>query len=133
METAHVHLEMSTDLAVQVVPRAAVQQALRANPNITVQSIGQPSIDQLAHHDFGATILIIAGTAAGIAAIEGLFSLIRTVVEQASESSRQRRQHKHDIQMIRLKVNEQECTIDVSRPVAELRAVVAELQKTLNP
>ena len=70
-----------------------------------------------AHHDFGATTIAVLGTAAGVAAVEGLFGLFKTLIEEAYETKRAREAQDHEVRMLLLTTANKRLTIDLDAPL----------------
>jgi hypothetical protein len=130
MESVDVRLEIPIDLASEVVSTPRVQAALRAAPEASVHSVAEADDGEHGYRDFGATLLVIAGTAAAAAAVEGMFNLVATIIEQVSESRRQRREHQHERETLILIINGERRELDADRPAEELRRVVTELRES---
>jgi hypothetical protein len=130
MESVDVRLEIPIDLASEVVSTSRVQAALRAAPEASIQSIAETGDGEHGYRDFGATLLVIAGTATAAAAVEGIFNLVTTIIEQVSESRRQRREHQHEVERLTLIINGQRRELDADQPAEELHRMVDELRES---
>jgi hypothetical protein len=127
MSEVTVQLELPAELGADVLSGEDVQGLLSQTPDVTLRSVA-PTGGSAAHHDFGATLLVIAGTAAAGSAVKGIFDVVITVIREAHENRRQKRQHEHEGRMLALNVGETRHPIDLDRSLAELEQQIDKLR-----
>lgn len=127
-----IQLVMSSEFGAAVVSRNSVSAAIGNQPELRVVPKQAQARSALAYHDFGATALAILGTAAGVAAVKGIFQVLNTVVREAFETYRQRQAQKgpaqkKDVPILVLKLGAEEQEIDLRKHLDEVTARLNEL------
>ena len=124
MATIDMSLTMPAELGAIVAATEDVQAAIHGNPDMKVLSTGSEAYEGGAFQDFGATLLLILGTAGGAAAVTGIFSVIKTAIIEAHKTRRQLYAQRHDLRKILLSVGLKRIEIDLSQEVEEIERVV---------
>lgn len=128
MSSIEVSLYMPAELGSRVISRQSVRDAVSANPDITQQTVGSGEVQEGAFKDFGATLIAVAGTAAGVAAVKGLFDVIKTAVQEAYKARRERYAADANLKKIALLIAHRRTEFDLDAPLASLEA---ELERAL--
>ena len=81
-----------------------------------------------AHHDFGATVIAVLGTAATVAAVKGLFGLFKTLVEEAHKTKRLRYAQEHEARMLLMSTAHEQLKIDLDEPLDVVLSQVAQFE-----
>lgn len=129
MANIEVSLQMPTKTGSAIVASTVVQEALREHPDVKVQSVGVKKEKGGAFQDFGATAVAILGTAAAVAAVKGLFAVIRAAIMEAHRTSRERQKQEHERRKLVLVIQARQEEIDLDRTKAELEAQVSRLEQ----
>jgi hypothetical protein len=137
MAEISVALEMPIALGRSVVASPTVRSALDNSPYARLTSRPAQRDVEGAHRDFGATALLVLGTPSAVAAVTGLFAVIRTAIREAHLTIRDRQSQLHDLQKLVLVLGARREEIDLAKDLEEIEARVDELEhevtKQLSP
>ena len=111
---------MPSKLGGRVVSREAVKKAVSENPAIKIQSVGSNDVEEGSFKDFGATLLLLAGSAAGVAAIKGIFDVLKTVIQEAYKARRERYAADAELRKIELVLGHKRTEFDLDEPLDTL-------------
>lgn len=128
MGSIHVSLYMPAKLGSRVISRQSVRDAVFANPSIAQQTVGSEEAQEGAFKDFGATLIALAGTAAGVAAIKGLFDVIKTAIQEAYKARRERYSTDANLKKVALLISQKRTEFDLDKPLETLET---ELEQAL--
>lgn len=119
---------MPIELGGLVVASEPVQSALRANPDANVSSVAVDHEAGGAYQDFGATALVVLGAPAVVAAVKGLFSVIRTAIREAHRTRRQSSSEDHEFRKLVLVLDAKREEIDLTAEIDAIDARVSALE-----
>jgi len=122
---------MPAKLGSRVASRQSVRQAVSENPGLQVRSVGSEDIEGGAFKDFGATLVLLAGTAAGVAAVKGVFEVIKTVIQEAYKARRERYAADAELRTIQLVLEHKTTEFDLDQPLETLNRQLEEKQVEL--
>lgn len=128
MANDEVVLELPAEPGAEILGREVVQHALRGAHGVRVWSEAVSQSESQDYHDFGATLLLVAGTPVAAAGVKGIFDIIKTVISEAQENRRQRREHEHELHLLRVRVGGELHELDLARPLAELERELDDLR-----
>lgn len=100
--------------------RESVRKAVDENPDLEVKSIGSEDIEGGAFRDFGATLILLAGTAAGAAAVKGIFDVIKTVIQEAYRARRERYAADAELRTVELVLAHKRAEFDLDEPLEKI-------------
>jgi hypothetical protein len=123
-----VALEMPIELGRSVVSSPRVRSSLDNNPYARLTSRAATQDAEGAHRDFGAASLLVLGTPSAVAAVTGLFAVIRTMIKEAHMTIRDRQSQQHDLQKLVLVLGAKREEIDLAKDLEEIEARVDELE-----
>ena len=130
MEPIEVRLTLPLKLGAVVASKADVQKAA-AKANVKIASVATPKEARGTFRDFGATAVVLLGTVAAGAAVKGLFDVIKTVVQEAYKTHRQKQAHQHEQNMLMLKIGEKTTEIDLDQKLEDIEALIAGLEQQI--
>lgn len=128
MAEISVALEMPLGLGRSVVSSPTVRSSLENSPYARLASRAPSQDAECAHRDFGAASLLVLGTPSAVAAVTGLFAVIRTAIKEAYLTSRARQDQRHDLQKLVLVLGARREEIDLAKDLEEIEARVDELE-----
>jgi len=120
MNSIDISLVMPSNLGSRVVSREVVRKAVSENPSLQLRSVGSEDVRSGAFKDFGATLLLLTGTAVGVAAVEGIFNVLKTVIQEAFETWRQRYAANAEFRKLVLLLGHRRTELDLSEPLETL-------------
>lgn len=123
-----VALEMPIELGRSVVSSPAVRSSVDNSPYARIVSRAASRDSEGTHRDFGAASLLVLGTPSAVAAVTGLFAVIRTTIKEAHKTIRDRQSQQHDLQKLVLVLGARREEIDLSKDLKEIEGRVDELQ-----
>jgi hypothetical protein len=123
-----VALEMPIELGRSVVSSPSVRSSLDNSPYASLASRSASRDGESAHRDFGAASLLVLGTPSAVAAVTGLFAVIRTTIKEAHLTIRDRQSQQHDLQKLVLVLGARREEIDLAKDLEEIEARVDELE-----
>jgi hypothetical protein len=130
-------LEMPIELGRSVVSSPTVRSSLDNSPYARLTSRAAAQDAEGAQRDFGAASLLVLGTPSAVAAVTGLFAVIRTTIKEAHMTIRDRQGQQHDLQKLVLVLGARREEIDLAKDLEEIEARVDELEhqatKQLSP
>jgi hypothetical protein len=128
MAELSVALEMPIELGRSVVSSPTVRSSLDNSPYARLTSRAAAQDAEGAHRDFGAASLLVLGTPSAVAAVTGLFAVIRTTIKEAHMTIRDRQSQQHDLQKLVLVLGARREEIDLAKDLEEIEARVDELE-----
>lgn len=123
-----VALEMPIELGRSVVSSPAIRSSLDNSPYARLASRAPSRDAEGAHRDFGAASLVVLGTPSAVAAVTGLFAVIRTAIKEAHMTIRDRQGQQHELQKLVLVLGARREEIDLAKDLEEIEARVDELE-----
>jgi hypothetical protein len=123
-----VALEMPTELGRSVISSPAVRSSVDECPYARIVSRAASQDSEGAHRDFGSASLLLLGTPSAVAAVTGLFAVIRTMIKEAHITIRDRQSQQYDLQRLVLVLGARREEIDLARDLKEIEARLDELQ-----
>jgi hypothetical protein len=123
-----VALEIPIELGRSVVSSPTVKSSLDNSPYARLTSRAASRDADGAHRDFGATSLLVLGTPSAVAAVTGLFAVIRTTIKEAHMTIRDRQSQQHDMQKLVLILGTRREEIDLAKDLEQIEARVDELE-----
>lgn len=130
MEPIEIRLTMPLELGAAVASKPEVQKAV-ANGVMKIVSVATPREASGTFHDFGATAVVLLGTAAAGAAVKGIFDVIKTVVQEAYKTHRQKQSHERAQKMLMLKLGEKTAEINLEDELEDIQALIAALEQEI--
>jgi hypothetical protein len=124
-----VALEMPTDLGRAVVSSPVVRSAVDNCPCARIVSRAASRDSEGAHRDFGAALLLLLGTPSAVAAVTGLFAVIRTMIKEAHRTIRDGQSRQYDLQRLVLVLEARREEIDLALDLKEIEARLDEIQQ----
>ena len=128
MAEISVALEMPIELGRSVVSSPTVRSSLDNSPYARLTSRAASSDAEGAHRDFGVTSLLVLGTPSAVAAVTGLFAVIRTTIKEAHTTIRDRQRQQHDLHKLVLVLGARREEIDLTKDLKEIEARLDELE-----
>jgi hypothetical protein len=123
-----VALEMPTELGRTVLSSPVVRSCVDNCPDARIVSRAASQDSEGAYRDFGAASLLLLGTPSAVAAVTGLFAVIRTMIKEAHRSIRDRQRQRYDLQRLVLVLGARREEIDLTRDLKEIDARLDDLQ-----
>jgi hypothetical protein len=123
-----VALEMPIELGRSVISSPTVRSSLDSSPYARLTSQAASRDAEGAHRNFGAGSLLVLGTPSAVAAITGLFAVIRTAIKEAHMTIRDRQSQQHDLQKLVLVLGARREEIDLAQDLEEIEARLDELE-----
>lgn len=120
MNSMEISLIMPSKLGSRVVSRETVMKAVSEKPDLKIQSVGSDDVEKGAFKDFGATLLILTGSAAGATAMKGIFDVLKTVIQEAYRARRERYATDAELRKIELLLEHKRTEFDLDEPLATL-------------
>ncbi len=128
MAEIFVALEMPTELGGAVFSSPVVRSCVDNCPDARIVSRAASQDGEGAYRDFGTTSLLLLGTPSAVAAVTGLFAVIRTMIKEAHKTIRDRQSHQYDLQRLVLVLGARREEIDLARDLKEIEARLDEIQ-----
>jgi hypothetical protein len=123
-----VALEMPIEIGRSVVSSPVVRSSVDDCPYARIVSRAASQDSEGAHRDFGTTSLLLLGTPSAVAAVTGVFAVIRTMIKEAHRTVRDRQSQQYDLQKLVLVLEARREEIDLSRDLKEIEARLDDLQ-----
>lgn len=123
-----VALEIPIELGRSVVSSPVIRSSVDNCPDARIVSRAPSTDSEGAHRDFGAASLLLLGTPSAVAAVTGLFAVIRTMIKEAHRTIRDRQSQQHDLQKLVLVLGARREEIDLARDLKEIEGRLDELQ-----
>jgi hypothetical protein len=123
-----VALEMPIELGRSVVSSPTVRSCLDNSPYARLASRAATEETGGPHRDFGAGLLLVLGTPSAVAAVTGLFAVIRTTIKEAHLTIRDRQSQQHDLHKLVLVLGARRKEIDLTKDLEEIETRVDELE-----
>ena len=123
-----VALEMPIEIGRSVVSSPAVRSSVDDCPYARIVSRAASPDSEGAHRDFGTASLLLLGTPSAVAAVTGVFAVIRTMIKEAHRTIRDRQSQQYDLQRLVLVLGARREEIDLARDLKEIEARLDELQ-----
>jgi hypothetical protein len=123
-----VTLEMPIEIGRSVVSSPVVRSSVDDCPYARIVSRAASQDSEGAHRDFGTTSLLLLGTPSAVAAVTGVFAVIRTMIKEAHRTVRDRQSQQYDLQKLVLVLEARREEIDLARDLKEIEARLDDLQ-----
>ena len=129
VEVLEVALEIPGDLGAEALANSKVNDVLRAHgihakwDHATSEGVERMS----SYHDFGATLLVVAGTAVAGKAVAGIFEVLKVIIQETHAINRQREQQEHERIVLCLKLGALKYDLDLDRPLGDLEAKLTDV------
>jgi hypothetical protein len=123
-----VALEMPIEIGRSVVSSPVVRSSVDDCPYARIVSRAASQDSEGAHRDFGTTSLLLLGTPSAVAAVTGVFAVIRTMIKEAHRTVRDRQSQQYDLQKLVLVLEARREEIDLARDLKEIEARLDDLQ-----
>jgi hypothetical protein len=123
-----VALEMPIEIGRSVVSSPVVRSSVDDCPYARIVSRAASQDSEGAHRDFGTTSLLLLGTPSAVAAVTGVFAVIRTMIKEAHRTVRDRQSQQYDLQRLVLVLGARREEINLARDLKEIEARLDELQ-----
>ena len=123
-----VALEMPREIGRRVVSSPVVRSCLDNCPYARITSRAASQDSEGAYRDFGSASLLLLGTPSAVAAVTGVFAVIRTMIKEAHKTIRDRESQQYDLQRLVLVLGARREEIDLARDLKEIEARLDELQ-----
>jgi hypothetical protein len=124
-----VALEVPTELGRAVFSSPVVRSSVDNCPDARIVSRAASQDSEGAYRDFGAASLLLLGTPSAVAAVTGLFAVIRTMIKEAHRTIRDGQSQQYDLQKLVLVLGARREEIDLARDLKEIEARLDELQR----
>lgn len=105
MSNLDINLSVPSELGAIVFSKKSIRSELSRNPGFNIVSQDIKFKNTTVLNDASSMYVVLQGTALGIAAIKGIFDLIRLIAKECFEKQRQNNEMKHQIELIRLFIN----------------------------
>jgi hypothetical protein len=128
MNDISVVLEMPVQLGRIILSSPVVRASLDNNPDAKVRSRSARSDPEGANRDFGATALLVLGTPSAVAAVTSLFAVIRTAIQEAHKTIRERQGQDHEMRKLVLILGARRDEIDLAKDLKEIERRIDELE-----
>ena len=123
-----VALEMPIEIGRSVVSSPVVRSSVDDCPYARIVSRAASQDSEGAHRDFGTASLLLLGTPSAVAAVTGVFAIIRTMIKEAHRTVRDRQSQQYDLQRLVLVLEARREEIDLARDLKEIEARLDDLQ-----
>ena len=123
-----VALEMPIEIGRSVVSSPVVRSSVDDCPYARIVSRAASQDSEGAHRDFGTASLLLLGTPSAVAAVTGVFAVIRTMIKEAHKTVRDRQSQQYDLQRLVLVLEARREEIDLARDLKEIEARLDDLQ-----
>ena len=123
-----VALEMPIEIGRSVVSSPVVRSSVDDCPYARIVSRAASQDSEGAHRDFGTVSLLLLGTPSAVAAVTGVFAVIRTMIKEAHRTVRDRQSQQYDLQRLVLVLGARREEIDLAKDLKEIEARLDELQ-----
>lgn len=123
-----VALEMPIEIGRSVVSSPVVRSSVDDCPYARIVSRAASQDSEGAHRDFGTASLLLLGTPSAVAAVTGVFAVIRTMIKEAHRTVRDRQSQQYDLQRLVLVLGARREEIDLARDLKEIEARLDDLQ-----
>jgi hypothetical protein len=123
-----VALEMPIELGRSVVSSPVVRSSVDSSPYARIASRSSSRGSEGPHRDLGAATLLVLGAPSTVAAVTGLFAVIRTTIKEAHRTIRERQIQQHDLQKLVLVLGAKREEISLARDLEGIEARVDEFQ-----
>jgi hypothetical protein len=124
-----VALEMPIELGRTVVSSPVVRSSVDNCPYARIEPQAASRDSGGAHRDFGAASLLLLGTPSAVAAVTGLFAVIRTMIKEAHRTMRDRQNQQYDLQRLVLVLGARREEIDLARDLENIEERLDELHR----
>jgi hypothetical protein len=129
MDEVQISLVFPVELGAEVLSSPSVQDALSGAAGARVLSSSDPRQTGAAFEDFGAIAIAILGSAGAVAGIEALFAVIKTAIEQAHQTRRERQAQEHELRKLILVLGHKRNEIDLDQSLEQIQRRVAEVER----
>jgi hypothetical protein len=123
-----VALEMPIEIGRSVVSSPVVRSSVDDCPYARIVSRAASQDSEGGHRDFGTASLLLLGTPSAVAAVTGVFAVIRTMIKEAHRTVRDRQSQQYDLQKLVLVLEARREEIDLARDLKEIEARLDDLQ-----
>lgn len=123
-----VALEMPIEIGRSVVSSPVVRSSVDDCPYARIVSRAASQDSEGAYRDFGTASLLLLGTPSAVAAVTGVFAVIRTMIKEAHKTVRDRQSQQYDLQRLVLVLGARREEIDLARDLKEIEACLDDLQ-----
>jgi hypothetical protein len=123
-----VALELPIELGRTVVSSPVVRSSVDNCPYARIASQAASHDSEGARRDFGAASLLLLGTPSAVAAVTGLFAVIRTTIKEAHRTIRDRQNQQYNLQRLVLVLGARREEIDLARDLEEIEGRLDEFQ-----
>jgi hypothetical protein len=129
MYEIEISLTMPIELGSEVLTAPDVLEALSGVDGVKVVSSSDGRQAGAAFEDFGAIAVAILGSAAAVEGIKALFGVIKTAVEQAYQTRRERQAQDHEMRKLILILGHERNEIDLTQRHEQIEARIAQLER----
>jgi hypothetical protein len=126
-ESLEISLVIPIELGADVISKPKVVAQLNDTPGVTVVSSSNHNSSSGAYRDVGGTAVVLLGTAVAVAAVRGLFDLLKTVIHEAYETRRSRDMQQHEMRILLLRVAGVEHLLDLNLSIETIDSELARL------
>jgi hypothetical protein len=119
---------MPIELGRLVVSSPRIRSAVDNCPDARIMSRAASPDSEGANRDFGAASLLLLGTPSAVAAVTGLFAVVRTTIKEAHRTIRDRQSQQYDLQRLVLVLGARREEIDLAGDLKEIETRLAELE-----
>jgi hypothetical protein len=123
-----VALEMPAELGRAAFASPVVRSSVDNCPDARIGSRAASQDSEGAHRDFGTATLLLLGTPSAVAAVTGLFAVIRTMIKEAHRTIRDRQSQQYELQRLVVVLGARREEIDLARDLKEIEARLDEIQ-----
>ena len=128
MAEVFVALEMPAGLGRAAFASPVVRSSVDNCPDARIGSRAASQDSEGAHRDFGTATLLLLSTPSAVAAVTGLFAVIRTMIKEAHRTIRDRQSQQYKLQRLVLVLGARREEIDLASDLKEIEARLDELQ-----
>ncbi|MGN6792318.1 MAG: hypothetical protein ACTHJW_07990 [Streptosporangiaceae bacterium] len=129
MDEIQISLTMPVELGAEVLSAPDVSEAIGGVDGVRVVTGSDGRQAGAAFVDFGATAIAILGSAAAVAGIKALFGVIKTAVEQAYKTHRERQAQNHELRKLILILGNKRNEIDLDQRAEQINERIAQLER----
>lgn len=123
-------LSLPASIAAAVLSQPDIRKRLEG-AGMKIRTVGgDPGIGPL--RDGGATLIAVAATAGGAAAISGIFKLIGDILRQSHERQQLRKTHEHELSLALLQIGNEREELDLSGSLQALEDRLEAITSRLN-